>query len=69
LEKLSIIPEKRRVPLLLHLAHGYTVREVAEMTETSPNTVKDRLKTALREFRGIMADDPALMTTILEEVS
>lgn len=67
-DKLSVIPEKRRVPLLLHLAYGYTVREVAEMTDVSQNTVKDRLKTAFREFRAILDDHPNLVTTMLEEL-
>lgn len=68
LDKLDVIPEKRRVPLLLHLAFGYTIPEVAKMTDASPNTVKDRLKTAFREFRAILDEYPNLAITMLEEL-
>jgi len=66
---LQKMPWKRRVALLLHLAHGYTVHEVAEITEVSPNTVKDRLRTAYKELRSIMDKNPSLRTEILEEIS
>ncbi len=68
LSKMARIPEKRRVPLLLHLAYGYTVGEVSELTEASPNTVKDRLKTAFREFQAILDEHPGLVATMLEEL-
>lgn len=67
--KMETIPAKRRVPLLLHLAHGYTVSEVAELTEVSPNTVKDRLKTAYRELRAILDAHPRLRAAMVEELS
>jgi RNA polymerase sigma factor (sigma-70 family) len=67
--KMDNIPTKRRVPLLLHLAYGYTVNEVSEMTEVSPNTVKDRLKTAIRELQTILDENPGLRTAMLEEFS
>lgn len=63
------IPGKRRIPLLLHLAYGYTVSEVAELTAVSPNTVKDRLKTAYRELRVILDEHPNLKAAMLEEIS
>lgn len=65
---LETIPQKRRVPLLLHLAHGYTVNEVAELTDVSPNTVKDRLRTAYQEFRIILENHQELRDAILEEI-
>ena len=69
LSKMEKIPTKRRIPLLLHLAYGYTVSEVADLTEVSPNTVKDRLKTAYREMRAILNDHPSLRAAMLEEIS
>ncbi|MBN2341896.1 MAG: sigma-70 family RNA polymerase sigma factor [Deltaproteobacteria bacterium] len=66
---LEIIPQKRRNALLLHLAHGYTVKEVAELMDISPNTVKDRLRTAYQEFRVIIDEHPTLRSEILEEIS
>ncbi|MBN2803630.1 MAG: sigma-70 family RNA polymerase sigma factor [Deltaproteobacteria bacterium] len=69
LNKLENIPQKRRVSLLLHLAHDYTVSEVAELTNVSPNTVKDRLRTAYKELRAILKEHPDLQAGILEEIS
>ena len=69
LSKMDKIPRKRRVPLLLHLAYGYTVDEVAELTEVSRNTIKDRLKTAYVEFRTILDEHPNLRAAMLEEIS
>jgi RNA polymerase sigma-70 factor (ECF subfamily) len=69
ISKMEKIPGKRRIPLLLHLAYGYTVSEVADMTEVSPNTVKDRLKTGYRELRTILEAHPNLRTAMLEEIS
>lgn len=68
LSKMDKIPTRRRIPILLHLIYGYTVREVAELTDASPNTVKDRLKTAYRELRTIMDKHPKLRTALLEEI-
>ena len=61
------IPKKRRIPLLLHLAYGYTVSEVSELTETSPNTVKARLKTGFRELRAILDEHPNLLAAMEED--
>jgi RNA polymerase sigma-70 factor, ECF subfamily len=66
--KLSIIPEIRRTPLLLHLAFGYTVSEVSEIMGVSKNTTKDRLKTAFRELRTILENNPSLLVILQEEM-
>jgi DNA-directed RNA polymerase specialized sigma24 family protein len=63
------IPQRRRVTLQLHLIYGYTVPEVAEITDSSPNTVKDRLRTAYNELRMIMDENPTLRTAMLEAIS
>ncbi|MBN2528586.1 MAG: RNA polymerase sigma factor [Deltaproteobacteria bacterium] len=68
LEKLNIIPQKRRVPLLMHIAYGYTIREISETLDVSPNTIKDRMKTAFREFQSILDDNPNLIATMLEDL-
>jgi DNA-directed RNA polymerase specialized sigma24 family protein len=66
MEKLKCIPPKRRVPLLLHLALGYSVREISEINEVSPNTVRHRLKMAFREFQTVLDENPALVSSMLE---
>ena len=68
METMTAIPEKRRLPLMLHLAFGYTVAEVSDMTGASENTVKDRLKTAFREFQSVMNEHPDLRASMLEEL-
>lgn len=67
-EKLDSIPLKRRTALLLHVIDGYTVPEVAELTEVSVNTVKDHLKLAYRELRTIFAQNSSLKDAMLEEI-
>lgn len=66
--QMEIIPEKRRTPLLLHLVHGYTVSEISQTLQISPNTTKDRLKTALRELREVFDRNPSLRAAMLEEI-
>lgn len=67
--KMKRIPAHRRIPLILHLFYDYTVNEVAELTDASPNTVKDRLRTAYRELREILSKHPNLRKAMLEDLS
>lgn len=67
LSKMECIPAKRRIPLLLHLAYGYTVSEVSTLTAASPNTVKARLRVAFRELRVILEEHPNLRASMLED--
>lgn len=62
IEYLSVLPEARRVALVLHHVMGYSVPEIAELTGTSPNTVKDRLLHARRQMRRLIRRDLALST-------
>jgi RNA polymerase sigma-70 factor (ECF subfamily) len=56
---LGRLPEKRREALVLRLVHGYSVAEVARITEAPLNTVRDRIRVGLRELRRSLAADPA----------
>jgi RNA polymerase sigma-70 factor (ECF subfamily) len=51
LEYLAELPEARRVALVLRHVVGYSIEEIAELTEVSPNTVKDRLLHAREQVR------------------
>ena len=51
---------KHAEALTLHLVLGYTIREVAEMTNTKQNTVRDRLKVARKKFRKMVERDSVL---------
>ncbi|MBN2341644.1 MAG: hypothetical protein JXR45_09150, partial [Deltaproteobacteria bacterium] len=66
--KLQHLPSKRRTTLVLHVVHGYTVKEISDMLSVSPNTTKDRLKTGLKELRQIFDQSPALRQAMLEEI-
>ena len=65
--QLQEIPTKRRVPLLLHLAYGYTVKEVSQITNASTNTVKARLKVGMRELRVLLENHPQLLDSLSED--
>ncbi|MBN1770849.1 MAG: sigma-70 family RNA polymerase sigma factor [Deltaproteobacteria bacterium] len=54
------VPEERRATLFLRLVEEHSVAEVAELTGVSVNTVKDRLRTGLRELRALFARDRVL---------
>ncbi|MBN1605734.1 MAG: sigma-70 family RNA polymerase sigma factor [Polyangiaceae bacterium] len=57
LEYLSELPEARRTVLVLRHVMGYCIDEIAELTATSPNTVKDRLLQARRQVRRSIRRD------------
>lgn len=50
-EYLAELPEVRRTVLVLRHVLEYSIDEIAELTECSPNTVKDRLQHARMEIR------------------
>jgi len=54
---LDALPEVLRNTLVLRHVLGYTVPEIAELLETSPNTVKDRLSRARVEIRKMIRRD------------
>ena len=57
LDKLS---EKRRVVVVLHWMHGYTVAEIAEIVDAPVNTVRDRLHKGKRKLKKWIKKDPVL---------
>jgi RNA polymerase sigma-70 factor (ECF subfamily) len=54
---LGRLPEKRREVLVLRVLYGYSVAEVAAMTATPVNTVRDRIRVGLKELRQALARD------------
>ena len=54
------ISPKKRIALLLHAVLGYSVKEVAAMTESRVSTTKSRILYARRELLKSARRDPAL---------
>ncbi len=50
-QALSALPEKWRIPLLLHYLEGFSVEETAQILRQSPGTVKSRLHYARRALK------------------
>lgn len=61
IDYLSELPEARRVALVLRHVMGYSVEEIAELTEASPNTVKDRLHQAREQVRKTLRRELGLL--------
>jgi RNA polymerase sigma-70 factor (ECF subfamily) len=47
----------QRTCLVMKFVYGYSVKEIADLTEAPENTVKDRLKKGKERLRGLMAVD------------
>jgi RNA polymerase sigma-70 factor, ECF subfamily len=62
-EYLGELAETRRVALVLRHVMGYTVDEIAELTEGSPNTVKDRLLRAREQLRRTLRRELSTVPT------
>jgi len=57
---LAKLSEDRRTAVTLHWVHGYSVSEIAEMTDSPVNTVRDRLRVGKKQLRKQLMKDPAL---------
>ncbi len=60
-EYLGELPETRRVALVLRHVMGYSVDEIATLTDASPNTVKDRLLQAREQMRKTLRRELGLL--------
>lgn len=59
-EYLESLSQVRRQALILRHVLGHSIAEIAEITEVSPNTVKDRLVSARQEIRRMVRRDHVL---------
>ena len=57
---LSQLPETRRVAVVLRHVMDYSIEEIADLTECSPNTVKDRLLQGRGQLRRLIRRDRAI---------
>jgi RNA polymerase sigma-70 factor (ECF subfamily) len=63
IEYLACLPETRRVAVVLRHVMDYGVDEIAELTEVSPNTVKDRLLHGRAQLRSLIRRDLSMKST------
>ncbi len=59
-EYLAELPEAQRNAIVLHHALGYSVDEIASLTEVSPDTVKGRLKLGAAALRKRIRQEIAI---------
>lgn len=53
-EALADLPPKMRAAVGLHHYAGFTVRQVAELMRTSPNTIKSNLRDGMARLRAAL---------------
>lgn len=56
-EYLAELPSEQAEALVLHHALGYSLGEIAEITELSPNTIKSRIRLGTHELRRRIRQD------------
>lgn len=59
-EYLAELPEAQRSALVMRHVMGYSVQEIADLSDVSPNTVKDRLLRGMKEMRRLIRRDVAI---------
>jgi len=57
---LGRVDPQRRAAVLLRWVHGYTVEEIADLTDARVNTVRGRLRRGKRQLRKMILGDPVL---------
>jgi len=60
---LACLPETRRVAVVLRHVMDYSVEEIAQTTDASPNTVKDRLLQGRAQLRRLIRRDLSMRST------
>lgn len=58
--KLQRLTAARRMAMILRWVFGYSLKEIAELTEAPVNTVRDRLQVGKRQLRAMILKDSIL---------
>jgi RNA polymerase sigma-70 factor, ECF subfamily len=61
---MGTLKPKHRIALTMRLAFGYSVAEIAEMTDTPFNTVRERLRSGRKKLSRKFEKDPLLIEWI-----
>ena len=59
-ETMQKLSPQRRAVVVLRFVHGYSIKEIAQLTGAPPNTVRDRLQVGKRQLRQHVLRDPVL---------
>lgn len=57
MEAILRLPEKYKTAVYLYYYEGYSVKEIAELLDSLPNTVKSWLKRAREQLRELLGED------------
>ena len=57
MEAILRLPEKYKTAVYLYYYEGYSVKEIAELLDSVPNTVKSWLKRAREQLRELLEED------------
>lgn len=60
-DALMALPDKLRLPVMLHYMEGYRVDEIAAMLRLPQGTVKSRLRRARIQLRTLLDDDGGMV--------
>ena len=53
---LSMLPEKIRSAILLYYMSGYTIKEIAEITDCTEETVRQQLSRGRKHLKGLLVE-------------
>ena len=56
----SKLPVKQQMAIQLRYVHEYNIREIAEITDVSENTVRDRLRVGKKKLKALIDKNPAI---------
>lgn len=63
----SKLSEPQQVAIRLRYVQGHSIGEIAEITETSANTVRDRLQTGKKKLKKLLDKNPGLSKWIVRK--
>lgn len=64
---LEALSADRRTAIVLHLVHGYSVEEIAQIQGAPVNTIRDRLQVGRKQLRKALLKDPSLRELMTKE--